>query len=145
MKLEPVTKPDKRNKTTSTKFWDDVMSEIVTSLPFSFYGQFGAILKPDFGRIVCKTYIFINSNPFILQKLKTELKNLWHNCHTIALSKGTILTIKRWFFAKNADISKIKRALVLNGIFSETTYLFTYVPKFKVSSIILTSFRQGEG
>ena len=26
------------------------------------YGQFGAIWKPNSGRIVCKTYIFINSN-----------------------------------------------------------------------------------
>ena len=31
---------------------------------FSIYGQFGAIWKPDSGRIVCKTYIFINSNLF---------------------------------------------------------------------------------
>ena len=29
---------------------------------FSIYGQFGAILKSESGRIVCKTYIFINSN-----------------------------------------------------------------------------------
>ena len=29
---------------------------------FPIYGQFGAIRKPDSGRIVCKTYIFINSN-----------------------------------------------------------------------------------
>ena len=29
---------------------------------FFIYGQFGAIRKPDSGRIVCKTYIFINSN-----------------------------------------------------------------------------------
>ena len=29
---------------------------------FRIYGQFGVIKKPDFGRIVCKTYIFINSN-----------------------------------------------------------------------------------
>ena len=43
---------------------------------FSIYGQFGAIQKPDFGRTVRKTYIFINSNLFVLQKLKTELKNL---------------------------------------------------------------------
>ena len=43
---------------------------------FSIYGQFGAIQKPDSGRTVSKTYIFINSNLFVLQKLKTELKNL---------------------------------------------------------------------
>ena len=29
---------------------------------FPIYGQFGAIRKPDSGRIVCKTYVFINSN-----------------------------------------------------------------------------------
>ena len=29
---------------------------------FSIYGQFGAILKPDSRSIVCKTYVFINSN-----------------------------------------------------------------------------------
>ena len=43
---------------------------------FPIYGQFGGIRKPDSERIICKTYIFINSNFFILQKLKTKLKNL---------------------------------------------------------------------
>ena len=28
---------------------------------FPIYGQFGAIQKADSGRVVCKTYIFINS------------------------------------------------------------------------------------
>ena len=31
---------------------------------FSIYRKFGAIRKPDSGRMVCKTYIFINSNLF---------------------------------------------------------------------------------
>ena len=36
------------------------------------------------------------------------------------------------FLQRNADISKIKRALVLKGIFSKTTYMcITYVPNFK--------------
>ena len=62
MKLGPVTKLDKRNKTTSKKFDDDVMSENCDVIViFPIYGQFGAIRKPDSGRIVCKTYIFINS------------------------------------------------------------------------------------
>ena len=65
MKLGPVTKLDKRNKTTSKKFDDDVMSENCDVIViFPIYGQFGAIRKPDSGRIVCKTYIFINSNLF---------------------------------------------------------------------------------
>ena len=29
---------------------------------FPIYGKFGAIRKPDSGRIVCKTYIFVKSN-----------------------------------------------------------------------------------
>ena len=29
---------------------------------FPIYGQLGAIRKPDSGRIVCKTYIFINND-----------------------------------------------------------------------------------
>ena len=63
MKLGPVPKLDKRNKTTSKKFDDDVMSaNCDVSVNFPIYGQFGAIRKPDTGRIVCKTYIFIKSN-----------------------------------------------------------------------------------
>ena len=36
---------------------------------FLIYGQFGAIGKPDSGRMVCITFSFINSN-FILQNWK---------------------------------------------------------------------------
>ena len=63
MKLGPVTKRDKRNKTKSNQFDDDIMSKNCDIIAiFSIYGQFGAIGKPDSERIVCKTYIFINSN-----------------------------------------------------------------------------------
>ena len=60
----------------SKKVEDDVMSgncDVIVIFPI--YVQFGAIQKPDKGRIVFKTYIFINSYLF-LQNLKTELKNL---------------------------------------------------------------------
>ena len=63
MKLGRVTKLDKRNKTVSKKLDDDVMSrncDVIVIFPI--YGQFGAIHKPDSGRIVCITYLFINSN-----------------------------------------------------------------------------------
>ena len=56
MKLGPITKLYKRNKTTSKNFEDEV---IVIS---SIYGQFGTIRKPNSGRRVCKTYVFINNN-----------------------------------------------------------------------------------
>ena len=63
MKLGPVTKLDKRNKATSKNFDDDFMSKNCDVIAiFPIYGQFGAIWKPDSGRIVCKTYVSIISN-----------------------------------------------------------------------------------
>ena len=63
MKLGPLTKLHKRNKKTSNKFDDDVMSENCdVTVIFPTYGQFGAIRKLDSRRIVCKTYVFIDSN-----------------------------------------------------------------------------------
>ena len=47
MKLEALIKPDKRNKTTSKKLTMTSCRKIV------IYDQFGAIRKPDSGRIVC--------------------------------------------------------------------------------------------
>ena len=37
---------------------------------FPIYGQFGAIQKPDSGHIICKTYVFINSNLLSYKKWK---------------------------------------------------------------------------
>ena len=56
IKYGPLTKIDKRNKTTSKTFDDDVMSQSCDVIAiFPIYGQFGTIWKPDFGHIVCKT------------------------------------------------------------------------------------------
>ena len=52
---------------------------------------------------------------------KTENRAKKHSSHTIALSKGPIFAKNGDFLQKNTDISKIKRALLLKGIFSETT------------------------
>ena len=65
MKLGPVTNLNKRNIAMSKKIDDGVMStscDIV--FIFLIYDQFGAIRKPDSGRMVCKTNIFINGNVF---------------------------------------------------------------------------------
>ena len=63
MKLGPVTKLHKENKIKSKKFGDDLMSENCDAIViFPIYGQFGGIRRPDYGRIVCETYIFIKSN-----------------------------------------------------------------------------------
>ena len=63
MKLGPVTKLDKRNKTTSKKFDVDVMTvnwDVIVI--FQMFDQFGGVWRPDSGHRVCKTYVFNNSN-----------------------------------------------------------------------------------
>ena len=63
MKLEPVTKLDKRNTATSINIDDYVRSANCDAIDiFLIYSQFGATRKTDFVYMVCKTYIFINSN-----------------------------------------------------------------------------------
>ena len=64
--------------------------------------------KPDSRHIICKTYIFIKSHLLSYKKLKTELKNLEHSSHTIALSKGTIFAKKCRFLAKNMVATKLR-------------------------------------
>ena len=63
MKLGPVTKIDKRNKTMSKKIHDEVMSENCDVIViFRIFGEFGAVRRPDSGHRVCKVYLFSNSN-----------------------------------------------------------------------------------
>ena len=62
MDLGSLTKLDKRNAVRSKKF--DEFSEICDIIViFLIYSPFGAIRKPDPGRINHKTYIFNYSNP----------------------------------------------------------------------------------
>ena len=65
---------------------------------FQTYDKFGVIRKPDSRRMVCKTYIFNNSN-FLSCKNWKQNWNIFNTALT-ALSKGTIFTRKCWFFAK---------------------------------------------
>ena len=84
MKLEPVTKLDKRNKTMSKKFDDDVMSENFDVIAiFPIHGQFGAILKPDSGQIVCKIYFSLIVTFYLTKtenRPKKSLTQLSHYC-----------------------------------------------------------------
>ena len=102
---------------------------------FLIYSQFGAIWKPDPGRMNYKTYIF-NSSNLLSYKSKKFVTQLSYYC----FDKGTIFATNCSFFAKNADISKIKVFSVLKLIFSETTYVC--VRTYQVSSITLTTFRR---
>ena len=112
----------------------------VIAIPL-IYGQFAAIWKPVSGRIVCKPYISINSNLSSYKNWKQNWKTT-NTALTLALWVKVLFWPKNYIFF-NGDISKIKRALVLKDIFSETTYCVYLRAKFQVSSIILTSFRQG--
>ena len=84
MKLGPVTKLDKRNKATSKKFDDNVMSENCDVIAiFPIYGQFGLIWKPDSGGIVCKTYISLIVIFYLTKnenRTKKSLTQLSHYC-----------------------------------------------------------------
>ena len=63
MKFGLVTNLEKGNKTASKKLGDDLMSANCDAVViFQIHYQFVAILKPDSGWIVYKTFIFINSN-----------------------------------------------------------------------------------
>ena len=77
MKLGPVTKLDKRNKTTSKKSDVDVMSENCEVIAtFWIFCQFGAVRRPDSGHRLCKIYVFSYSNLLFYKKLKTKLKKV---------------------------------------------------------------------
>ena len=57
MKRGAVAKLDKKNKKTSKEFDDNVTSTNCDFIViFLIFGRFGAIQKPDSGRIICKTY-----------------------------------------------------------------------------------------
>ena len=61
MKSGPVTKLGKRNTVRSNKV-DEFLESCDVIVIFAIYSQFGAIWKPDPGRINFKTYVFNNSN-----------------------------------------------------------------------------------
>ena len=99
MKLGPVTKLDNRNKSTSKKFYNGVMTANCDVIViFLIYGQFGAIQKLDSGWSVKLTFSL--KVTFYLAKTENRTKNLKHNSHNIALSKGTIFAKKCSLFAK---------------------------------------------
>ena len=95
--------------------------------------------------MVYNSNIFINSNLSSYKNWKQNYKN--YNAALILFHWEKVLFLPKYvdFLQENADISKIKGLLVLKGIFSETKYLCILTYQIQISSIILTSFRQGEG
>ena len=76
---------------------------------------------------------FLWTVTFYLIKTGIKTKNFLHSSHTIILSNGNVFAKNCYFLQINADISKIKRALVLKGILSETKYVC--VLKYEISSL----------
>ena len=95
----------------------------MTSLFFPIYGQFRAIRKPDYGRIFCKTYIFINSNLFFIQK---------YSSRAIALSKAAIFAKKCRFFYK-----KMLTSAKLRGPWYQKIYIVFTIKNVKNKQIVL--------
>ena len=90
-----------------------------------------------------------SSIPTLKTENRAELKNNKKSLTQLSCYCFKVLFLPKIqiFAKKNADISKLKRVLVLKGVFSETAYLCLLIrvylyTKFQVSSIILMSFRQ---
>ena len=63
MKLGPVAKLHKKNKTTSKKVDVEIMPGTCDVIVFfRIFGQFGAVRRPNSGHRICKSYVFSNSN-----------------------------------------------------------------------------------
>ena len=110
MKLGSVTKLDKTKMTTSKKIGNDVMSAncgIIYFFWFMANFQPSETWIPDLGSIKLTFSLIIT---FCLTK--AEKKN-YKNSNTALILllwvKAPFLWKKCWFFAKNTDISKIKK------------------------------------
>ena len=109
MKLGPVTKLDKRNKTTSKKFVDDDMSEDCEVIViFPIYCQFGAIRKPDSRHMSVKlkfSLIVTFSLTKTENRTKKSLRQLSHYCFEYKCYFCQKCLV---FAKKNADIAKLR-------------------------------------
>ena len=122
MELGPVTKLDMRNNIKKLWRWRHVGK----SWRHCHFFNFMANLEQSGSRIldaVCKSYVFINSNILSYKNWKQNSK-ISNTFFTLLLwLKVLFLPKNAAFLQKNADISKIKGALVLTDIFSGTTYV----------------------
>ena len=124
MKLGPLTKLDKRikkkskeKKKSQKKKW--MMMSCQKIVMSSFFG-FLASLEQSGGWIPdteSAKFMFSLIVTFCLRKTENRTKK-----PNTALTRQFFGQRNAIFFAKNADISKLKGAQVLKGIFSETTY-----------------------
>ena len=140
----PVTKLNKRNKTTSKKITNDVLSEncdvIVT---FRIFGQFGAVRRADSGHRVCKIYVFINRT-FSLAKTENRTKKSLTQLSHYFFQWRYFLGEKTLIFCKKKlTLGKWRGPSYQKAYFLKLNTDLYLRAKFEVSSVILWSFRQG--
>ena len=120
------------------KFDDDVMSENCdVSAIFPIHDQLGAIWKPDYRCITCKTYIFINSNLLSYENWKQNWK-VFNRALTL------LLWVKVLFWPRNADFFQKMLTSTKGPWYYKVYFLKLHMSvylrvKFQVSSITLTS------
>ena len=111
---------------------------------FPIFGQFGAIRKPDSGCIVCKVFILINSNLLSYKNWKQNYK-ISNTAPTLYLWVKVVFLPKKntdFFHKKMLTSAKWRGPWYWKVYFLKLHYVYVCTT-FQVSSIILTSFRQG--
>ena len=130
-------------ETKHQKNWRHVMlTNCDVIVTFSIYSQLGVIRKPDSGRIVCKTYIFINSITFY----HTETENKTKKSNTASIWfvwKEGLFSPKIIFHKKILTSAKLGKPWYWKVYFLKPHICLYLRTTFHVSSRTPTSFRQG--
>ena len=103
---------------------DDILSANFDAIVILWiYTQFGPMLKLDFGRMVCKTNVFININ-FLSYKNCKQNSNISNTVLILLLRVKVIFSPKNAnFLQKNADINRNKWVLILKGKISKIKHV----------------------
>ena len=110
---------------------------------FPIYGQFWAIQNPESGRIVCKSYIFINSNLLPYKRWKQNWK-ISNKALTLLLWVKVLFLQKMLIFYKKILTSAKLRGSWYQKVYFLKLHMDLYL-RFQVSSIIVTTFSRAGG
>ena len=112
--------------------------QLVTTLSFfSIYRKLGAIRKPDSRSIFCQSYILFNSNLLSYKSWKQSNKS-FNTALILLLWLNVLYLQKKCCHKQNTESFGLKMYI----FWKLHMFAFLHI-KFKASSIIVTSFRQG--
>ena len=113
-----------RKRQKKKKIHDDILSANFDAIVILWiYTQFGPMVKLDFGRMVCKTNVFININ-FLSYKNCKQNSNISNTVLIQLLRVKVIFSPKNAnFLQKNADINRNKWVLILKGKISKIKHV----------------------